>query len=177
MNIRDFLAQINNGGISYTSEFYVQLFPPESFDMDLERLTFRIESASLPGRGVNSVDFSLNGLAQKIPNGSSVGEIELSVILSEDRREKLFFEQWLDKIIGNYRVNNEKQNYKIGYYKEIIGSCNIIQLDVNGNESYRAELKEVYPLTLGNVEASWENKNIAKLSVTLAYKYYTDSKS
>lgn len=178
-NIGDFIANMNSRNFAKTALFDVIITPPPSLQSDVAmmyQLTYRCESTDMPGRNVLTYDSILYGLPTKFAYGSSMNEIQLSFILSEDYTEKEFFEQWIDKITGNYRNGEITQNmFEIGYYKDYIGTMLIRNYTETGEVSKETELFEAYPINIGNVQLNWQNgAEIAKLPVTIAYKYYVN---
>lgn len=178
-NIADFIATLNEGNFAKTALFDVIVTPPRTMSTDMGELydlTYRCEATDLPGRNVLTYDSIIYGLPTKIAYGSSVNDVTLSFILSEDYREKIFFETWIDKITGNYRTGEVSQNmFEIGYYKEYIGGLLIRNYSETGEVVKETELVEAYPINIGNVSLNWQNgAEIAKLPVTFAYRYYVD---
>ena len=90
-SVQNIVASLNKTGIAKTSHFEVQI--TGLGDSDLERdMMFRCDTAELPGRTVTSAEYKIYGHIRKIPYGSLVGDITLEYLLSEDMREKDYFE-------------------------------------------------------------------------------------
>lgn len=178
MNINDFIAQISNGNLAKPSLFDVIVTPPTQLLQNSSSydLMYRCESIDLPGRNVLTSDYTIYGLSKKIGYGSTVNDINLSFILSEDYNEKLFFESWVDLITGSYRTGDVSQNmFEIGYYKDYVGTIVLRNYDETGQESKRTTFYEAYPTNIGNVSLSWaDGSTIAKLPVQIFYRYYIE---
>jgi hypothetical protein len=109
------------------------------------------------------------------------GMITASFYLSEDLKERHFFEQW-------QRMAVNVESHKANFYDDYIGSMEIFQLS-NGLDSglpfpsfidkiididmaeYGIRASEVYPATISGIEYSYENGNqIATMAVGFNYR-------
>ena len=109
------------------------------------------------------------------------GMITASFYLSEDLKERHFFEQW-------QRLAVNVESHKANFYDDYIGSMEIYQLS-NGLDSglpfptfidkvfdvdmaeYGIRASEVYPATISGIEYSYENGNqIATMAVGFNYR-------
>ena len=109
------------------------------------------------------------------------GMITASFYLSEDLKERHFFEQW-------QRLAVNIESHKANFYDDYIGSMEIYQLS-NGLDSglpfpsfidkifdvdmaeYGIRASEVYPATISGIEYSYENGNqIATMAVGFNYR-------
>ena len=109
------------------------------------------------------------------------GMITASFYLSEDLKERHFFEQW-------QRMAVNVESHKANFYDDYIGSMEIFQLS-NGLDSglpfpsfidkmididraeYGIVASEVYPATISGIEYSYENGNqIATMAVGFNYR-------
>ena len=109
------------------------------------------------------------------------GSINATFYLSEDLKERHFFEQW-------QRLAVNVESHKANFYDDYIGSMEIYQLS-NGLDSglpfptfidkvfdvdmaeYGIRASEVYPATISGIEYSYENGNqIATMAVGFNYR-------
>ena len=109
------------------------------------------------------------------------GMISATFYLSEDLKERHFFEQW-------QRLAVNIESHKANFYDDYIGSMEIYQLS-NGLDSglpfptfidkvfdvdmaeYGIRASEVYPATISGIEYSYENGNqIATMAVGFNYR-------
>lgn len=171
-NISQFISQIDRGNLARKSLFDCIISRPNS-DND-ENLTFRINHVILPGRNIRTVEHSDYGVQYHRAYISSFEPVYISVILSDDLREKEFFESWQDEVIGNYRTGNISQSmYDLGYYNDYIGTMEIRCYDETGNKSYTAKLQECYPIGINGLRYDWQDNEVQNLDVIMAYKFYT----
>lgn len=178
-NISNFTSQLNSGRNAKPSLFECLMTRPRG-NVNVERdLTFRIEKAVVPGRQALTLESVTYGPPTNIAYGSgNPNELGLTIILSEDYREKLYFEEWLDTVIGNYRTGESSANkYDVGYYSEYIGNLKIYTYSDTAKNNYTIECTEIYPVNIGDVQLDWNSgSEIAKLDVNFRYKQYIDKK-
>jgi hypothetical protein len=113
------------------------------------------------------------------------GTINATFYLSEDLKERHFFEQW-------QRLAVNVESHKANFYDDYIGSMEIYQLS-NGLDSglpfptfidkifdvdraeYGIRASEVYPATISGIEYSYENGNqIATMAVGFNYREWSN---
>ena len=109
------------------------------------------------------------------------GMITASFYLSEDLKERHFFEQW-------QRLAVNIESHKANFYDDYIGSMEIFQLSTRNDSgipfptfidkifdvdiaTYGIRASEVYPATISGIEYSYENGNqIATMAVGFNYR-------
>lgn len=175
-NIDDFISAIAYSGISKSSDFTCLVTAPSGTTDEMRELTMRIETADIAGRNSTIIEDTTGGFPTHIVIGSTMNEIPISVILSEDLREKIFFEKWQDLATGSYRSGQtSKYMYNPGFYKSYIGTVVVYVKNEAGENSYEIEYQAAYPAVIGSITYSWENgQQIAKLPVTLTFKKFVD---
>ena len=135
---------------------------------------FRCEKAELPGRTLaTSEDAVGSGPSLKLPYDVTYNDMTLSIICSTDMKERIFFEQWMDKIIGPAAASNAGL---LSYYSDYaMGvTLKVEQLDENGDFLIAYVLQDIYPTALTPMNASWEETNTyQRFGVTLAYRYHS----
>ena len=173
-SISEFAASIGASGVANASNFKVIITPPSSLQID--ELSMRCESVDFPGRNVEFVETGYSGMNFKVAMGSNVPEINISLILSTDFREKVDILAWQDKIVGNYRNGQIAGNmFNINYYDDYKGRVTILQYDDEGEVSYTCDLIDAFPASVGNITGNWaDGAIIHKLPVTFVYRYFTD---
>lgn len=180
-NIAQFNAQINKSDVAKSANFEVMITGPASIsDSGLERdMMFRTDSAGLAGRNIQTADYTLYGIMEKIGYDMILTPLEISVILSADLREKEYFQKWQDLIIGPYRQNQFNTGmFKLGWYDDYIGTVIVKHYDDTANLTYSQKFIEAYPINIGDVSRTWENgAEILKLPVTFNYRFYLDGEN
>lgn len=138
-----------------------------------ETFSFRCEIAEIPGRTIATMDDAGGaGPALKLPYDVTYNDISLTIICSEDMKEREFFEMWMDAVVGRGGTNvgglvNFYDKYALGNILEID------QLDSSGNILSASSLFDVYPIALSQMSATWDETNTyQRFNVTLSYRYY-----
>ena len=135
---------------------------------------FRCEKAELPGRTLATAEDAVGGgPSLKLPYDVTYNDITLSIICSADMKERKFFEEWMDRIIGRGRRTNAGL---VSYYSDYaLGvSLKVEQLNESGNTLIAYTLEDIYPTALTPMNAAWEETNTyQRFGVTLAYRYHT----
>ena len=135
---------------------------------------FRCEKAELPGRTLATAEDAVGGgPALKLPYDVTYNDITLSIICSTDMKERKFFEEWMDRIIGRGgRTNAGLVSYYSDYALGV--SLKVEQLNESGNTLIAYTLQDIYPTALTPMNAAWEENNTyQRFGVTLAYRYHT----
>jgi hypothetical protein len=184
-NVNNLVSSINKTGIAKTSHFEVQITGAGDSVLE-EAMMTRVESIELPGRSLMTAEhkFSNYGPVNKVPyGGQTYGDATLSIILSEDMREKEYFEIWQNSMVntGAFEVGGSQQDFVGGYvqskfntkyFDDYFGTVTIRQYGSAGDLRSIHTLNEAYPLIINPITMNWGTDEVAKMSVTLAYRNY-----
>lgn len=177
-NVNDFIAQTNKGGFAKTSHFDVQITPPSKLQSSLNtrELIYRCDSISTPNRTISTSDNFIYGVPEFMAYASNVQEITASVIVSQDLKEKEFFESWIDLIVGDYRKGRQHSNmFAIGFYDDYKGQVEVKLYSEDGKKKRTIKLIDAYPVAInGSGDLSWQDSQIMRISVPFKFKYYTE---
>lgn len=176
-NINDFRATIARGrDFSKAARFAVQIGRISNL---FSELIYMCETAEMPGRALVLNDYRYYGPNFKMPHQSEYTEINFSFYVSDIMREKELFDNWLSYINPknsyNFRFRNEySTDVNIYQYSEI-GESYITgrgaegRLEMKSVSTYRATLRQAYPINVQPLALSWAEDNIHRLQVTFAY--------
>lgn len=127
----------------------------------------RCHSITMPGRNLDTdPDTSLHGPTKQVVNGWSFAEITASFNMSNDLRERQFFERWQQTAFN-------EGTWSINYYNDYVGSLEIYQLDLQNRRRSGVKLFEAFPKTISGQQ--YDNaafNQIQRLDVTFAYRYW-----
>ena len=87
------------GAIARPNLFNCYLSGAAVFDSSIPDFSFRCEKAEFPGRTIATTDDTHSGPTLKLPYDMTYNDITLSIICSEDMKERMFFERWMDLIV------------------------------------------------------------------------------
>ena len=140
-------------------------------------------SVELPGHDLQTqqVQHGSAPVRDMVTSHGFEGMITASFYLSEDLKERHFFEQW-------QRLAVNVESHKANFYDDYIGEMEIYQLSTRNDSglpfpsfidkifdvdmaTYGIKAKEVYPATLSGIEYSYESGNqIATMAVGFNYR-------
>lgn len=178
-NVNNLVSSINKTGVAKTSHFEVQI--TGAGDSTLEQsMMSRADTCELPGRSLMTAEhkFTNYGPLNKVPyGGQTYTDATISFIMSEDMREKEYFEIWQNYIVdtGAFETGDSRRvgsKFNPQYFDSYLGTVNIRQYGSAGDLRSIYTLQEAYPIIINPISMSWGDDTIAKLSVTFAYRNY-----
>ena len=192
-NIADFNAELTKSSVAYPSHFEGWILGgPGSYNMNsgiprnsLARaglsngMRFRIESLSMPGRTLSTIDQNYHGPTRSLPYRYTQQPVTFTVILSKDMREREVFMRWQDFFVGNARNNISYQAvtapFDTRYYDDGIGTIQINQYSYSEESEYELQteiiLVEAYPMSVHDIGMSWGDDGYSRLQVDIKYRY------
>jgi hypothetical protein len=172
LSLNSFMSNISKGGLSNASLFQILVTPPIKLNYNNRELKFRIEATEFPGRNIDvfQTDYNYMGGIRNVAYGWNIAEIPLTILLSEDMKEKDFFLKWQSLAIGDWSEGGD--DYDIGFYEDYIGEILMLKLNNRGEIVRRVKLLEAYPVTVGANQVSWADDSFQRLDVTFVYKKY-----
>jgi len=170
-NINEMLQTIYQESLIYSNRFEVIITPPLFLNMnqqELAKLTLRCDSVSVPGRSISTQSYRFYGPQRQMPfEALYSGDINLSFILSNDLRERNFFENWMNVICS-------KDNYKFSYYDQYATNITINILNRSDETVYSAMIEEAYPKSIGELGMAYDKENdFLRQEVTFAYRKWS----
>jgi hypothetical protein len=145
---------------------------------NIDEFSFRCEKAEFPGRTLaTSEDTGGGGPTLKLPYDVTYNDIQLSIICSADMKERLFFESWMDSIIGPAGMESgASTGGLVSYFQHYARgiSLEVQQLNEAGEIIIAYTMHDIYPTALSAMNATWEEVNsYQRFGVTLFYRHYT----
>jgi len=184
-NIAEFSSQVNQKGIAQTNLFFVRITLNENLsflndDFPVRELTFFCRAAALPEITVGTTPFKPKGFgpSEQRPTTFDYQPINTGFMVDSDFAVVKFFHRWMQEIV-NYDVSagyfSESPSallpYEFGYKDDYACSMEIIQYsNALEDKFYTYSFSNVYPISVGSVNVSWENAAEAMtLPITFAY--------
>lgn len=165
----------------FKASFSTELARPNKFDVNIpvplglipyrgtsRMLTMRCENAELPGRTIATTTAKIYGVEEKFPYMTSYNDMPLTFIVSDDMKEKKFFDAWLNWI-------NPNSSYNIKYKQEYSVALRVNQYDVRNQVSYSVDLIDAFPIAVNQMDLNWSSDGYHKLTVTFAYTSWRDN--
>lgn len=171
--LNEFISKIKSTGLAKTNRYRVTITTPALMTgfMNSGRLiTLFCESTSLPGQVISTTEQRIMGETREFPYSKFYDNITLSFYIDNNFEVKGFFDNWLNSV-------SNTQNKITSYYKDYIAPTVLIEVLPMDSEvsTYSITLHEAYPKGISPIQLSADSRDIAKIGVSLNYKYYTTS--
>ena len=153
-------------------EFYIPELPSlihrqigaSEFRKDFQ---FSLENVFFPGRNISSEPIKIAGPVDEIPYEATYsGDLDMTVRVSGDFKEKNMFETWQDTIVNQKSQNlNYPDNYRC---RAIIEALNL-----QNEKIYEVALTEVWPKSVGRISVGQGLFNsVATMQIQLAFRRF-----
>lgn len=171
--LNEFISKVKSTGLAKTNRYRVTIATPTLMTgfMNSGRLiTLFCESTSLPGQVIATTEQRIMGETREFPYSKFYDNITLSFYIDNNFEVKGFFDNWLNSV-------SNTQNKITSYYKDYIAPTVLIEVLPMDSEvsTYSITLHEAYPKGISPIQLSADSRDIAKIGVSLNYKYYTTS--
>lgn len=141
-----------------------------------ETFRFRCEVTQLPGRTISTTDDQAYGPITKFAYETGYQDLDMQIIASEDFRERVFFEVWMENIINqtNFQDGNKSNAGLSKYYNQYAtGQVRIFQASPDTKILARYTLYNAYPISLSPMNLTWEEQDTyQRFTVTMTYRYH-----
>jgi len=165
-SISDFVSHVSDNRLASPNRYWVEFGGVGSGVFG--DMAMYCKTATMPGRSFQTVSQRQFGIPYKIPYTASYDDVSFTFTLSEDLKERRFFEAWQAKM---YNQNNSTMNY----YRDYVGNCTIQQLNKQMKVTYSVFLYDAFPVALSSVDYAYDNTDsLQQMTVTMAYRYWTN---
>jgi hypothetical protein len=169
--ISEFRSSFNTD-VARASRFDVSIPIPlalRNTKVDTRQLSFRCDKAEMPGRTFDTAEKRMGSAPiEKFPYHTKYGDVTLDFIVSDDMKEKIFFDSWMDLI-------NPTTDYNFQYKTNYAVDVSINQYDVTNKLTYTATLIEAYPTNINEMSLDWNTDGYHKIAITFVYKQWIGS--
>jgi hypothetical protein len=186
MNINQFKSSLNQRGMLHQTDFEVRIYPPgklQAAGISTQEMTLRANGVDMPGRSIQTIP-KRYAVGPEFNVGYNPSFVPVNMSLIADNRHfiKRFIEDWQDLVVGNFRVETnspESKKYNLGYYKDYVGTVEIIQFDRDLKVPiYSCRLVECWPTVLNQTDLSWSTTDrTVDINVSWTYRYYENTDS
>lgn len=164
-SINDFRASLDTD-LARPARFDVEIPVPIKlmrYQGTARKLSFRCESAQLPSRTLSTIERKIYGPTEKMASGTIYNDLQLTFAVSDDMKEKTFFDEWMELI-------HPKTSYDMVYREDYITPVTINQYGVDNQLTYSTTLIDAFPISVNQLDLDWSNENsYHKLTVVFAY--------
>ena len=160
-SLNQFISKVKNEGLLTGTHYYVVF--GDQFGREVSMMC---DSVNLPGMTNSTTDIRLFGENREVPYMPIYPSLDLSFISDREMKVKQYFEQWSNAVV-------DKTSRAVGYYSDYVKQLDIIITDKEGAAVYCARVFEAYPKSIQDIRFGFDNKDIVRINVTLAFKYWT----
>lgn len=160
-SLNQFLSKVKTEGLLTGTHYYV-IFG----DQVGREVSLMCDGVNLPGLNNATTEIRLFGENREVPYIPMYANLELSFISDREMRVKQYFEQWSNAVVN-------KTTRSVGYYSDYTKQVDIIVTDKAGEAVYCARVFEAYPKNIQDIRFGFDNKDIVRVNVSLAFKYWT----
>ena len=168
MKISNFVSQIGESGLARSNRYTVEMaLPGTTYSQNQYRkMLLFCEAVQLPGLNVNTTPIRTFGEVREMPYEMNYDPLTLSFYVDGNMVIKGIFDEW---ILSVHNINTRNFNYYNNYTADVV---KIFVEDLMNKPKYIVGLYEVYPKTVSQVQMGYDQKDVMKLSVSFAYKYW-----
>lgn len=163
--LNDFIAQVKTSGLARTNRYVVYISLPWETDASMRDLLLFCDQVQIPGTNFNTSDMRTFGETRKAPYERLYEDVNMSFYVDKEMKNKIMFDYWLNQI-------QDPHTRTFNYYDDYVTDIVIEVQDLKDQSRYGIKLYEAYPKSLGAVQLDYAGKDIMKISVNFAYKYY-----
>lgn len=187
------------GGLARTNKFLIEL-PQISRSVSSRNLNVLCRSATIPGKGISTLDRKIGMEFEKIAYGYIVDDVSLTFLVPQDYSVVKYFDTWKSQILDEERQiagykNNYQKPVKIHALSEGIPSIHvgaefkIGPLPINLGKSfnfpgvqisktaYSVELIDAYPTRFGDLQFNNEADGFVEYTVGFSYTNWRRARS
>lgn len=164
--IKDFVSQVKSGGLARSNRYAVIMTLPFAFNSEVTKKALMFcDQIQLPGTNFSTTQNRTFGEFRETPYEKLYEPITMSFYVDRDMLIKDMFDQWQNSIYN-------PQTRVFNYYNNYITDMTIEVQDNKDTPKYYVTLHECYPKSVGAVQLDYASKDVMKLSVSIAYKWF-----
>ncbi len=172
-SVEDFRNGIARTGLSKANKYVLKISPPTKLvgkleSRSLEEIFLRIDTVELPGKSLATSEVKYYGPPRKSPYGMTYEDLNCTIMLSANIRERYIFSQWMNAIY-------DYDTARLEYFQNYTTNLEFITYSEDGNALATTTFEEAFPLSIGAVNFSYANEDIAKMPLTFAYRKWFES--
>lgn len=154
------------------NRFLVNLFLPEKLS-GFKFEGIRCISATLPGRTLETTEFSEYGATRKMPFQTQHDEATFTFLCDSSFADRFIIDAWQSIVYTGSEGTGNSAMPIFSYYNDYVGQVEITQLTRKGDNALKYTLYEAYPVAFAAQDLSWESTDeIMKFECTIAYRTF-----
>ena len=164
--VKEFVSQVKSGGLARSNRYAVIMTVPFVFSSDITKKALMFcDQIQLPGSNFSTSQNRSFGEFRETPYEKLYEHINMSFYVDKDMLIKDMFDKWQSSIYN-------PQTRVFNYYNNYVTDMTIEVQDNKDAPHYYVTLHECYPKSVGAVQLDYASKDVMKLSVSIAYKWF-----
>ena len=170
--LQEFTSIIKKNGLMRTARYTVEMGRPEIMSrfnyssVDAETIAILCDQVQVPGLNYSTTANLSYGETREIPYTRLYDNITMSFYVDNNMLTKKYFDDWL------FSIQNPVTR-TFNYYNQYTTDIIIKVEDLNNESPYAVKLFECYPKNISAITLDYSTRDVMKLSLTMAYKYWT----
>lgn len=169
-SVEDFRNGVAKTGLTKGNKYVLRVkLPPLLTGVgDITEIFLRIDSVELPGKQLATSEVKYYGPPRKSPYGMVYEDLNCTLLLSANLRERYIFSQWMNAIY-NYDTAH------ISYFKDFTSELEFDAYSDNGLQIYTVVFEECYPISIGSLNFAYGNEDLIRLPLTFSYRKWKEN--
>lgn len=169
--LQEFTSYIKDKGLMRTARYTIHMGIPLSLEKymyattDTNTISILCDQIQVPGLNYTTTANPSYGETREIPYQRMYDNISMSFYVDNDMLTKKYFDDWLFSI-------QDPNTRTFNYYRNYTTKITIKVEDLNNQSPYAVDLFECYPKSVSAVQLDYASKEVMKISVNMAYKYW-----
>lgn len=171
-----FMAKIRNDGFANPSRYTVEIYrasinnntigPPQNLLGQTQDVMLNCEIVSIPGINLLSGERRYYGPTVKMPYGVLYTDLQLSFYCSEDHRERLYFENWINSIV-------DPVTRDVKFLDDYAANMTVTNYNNSNKVSLKADITKAFPISITPIDLGYSStQQVEKIMVSMAYQRY-----
>lgn len=166
IDLKDFITYVKTTGLPLGCFYLVQITGGNGRSNVAQNVSMLVESVNIPGINIMTNEMRIFGEVTEMAYGINYNPASLTIYVGNDSATKVFFDDWMNEVF-------DRQTRTSGYYKDYTRDVIITILDRNETPIYSVKLVEAFPKTMSDITLGATDKDVIKLNVSLAFRYWT----
>lgn len=163
--LEQFIGKVRSEGLLSANHFYVMISPKFAWESRADDIMMMCDSINLPSQTAASTDVRIFGEFREHPYLQMYGTLSATFIVDRNMKVRRFFETWMNQIV-------DKNTRTVGYYYDYASTIDIFVTDKNAKVVYAIKCHEVFPKVLGDIRLDYASKEVMRMPVEFAMKYW-----
>ena len=173
--LNEFISKVKSTGLAKTNRYKVSIALPKSmptFSNSSRLATLFCEETSLPGLDIFTSTQNVISERRLLPYSRKYNNVPMTFYVDNNFEVKSFFDNWMKYV-------SDESTKITSYYSDYISpSIEISVLPMDSEiPTHTVTLYEAYPKAISDINLSYSSSDVAKINISMNYKYYTTTET